>query len=76
MNYPQLGILIFSLSGAWFMNDRRLRVRKWGPVLCLLGQPFWVWSSIATHQWGIFAMSFFYTAMNIRGIYNFWTHRK
>lgn len=68
----QWGILLFSVAGMWLMNDHRPKVRRWGPIFGLCGQPFWMYSTYANHLWGMFAITFLFTAMNLRGIYNFW----
>jgi len=71
----QWGILVFSVTAAYMLNDHRPKMRRWGPVFGLLGQPFWMWSTFAAHQWGIFAMTFIYTGMSIRGFYNMWLRK-
>lgn len=55
---------IFLLSGKKYV--------KWGFVVGLLGQPFWVWTSWDNAQWGIFLVSLWFTFSHGRGIYNHW----
>ena len=54
----QLGIVVFGLS-AMFLVARK---NKWGFVVGLISQPFYIYSSYSKGQWGIFFVSFFYTA--------------
>lgn len=42
---------------------------KWGFVLGLLSQPFYIYTSLVNEQWGIFITSFIYTGSWIFGIY-------
>jgi hypothetical protein len=69
---PQLGIMVFGLSAIWLVNCRGRRWRRWGPIMGLLGQPFWVWTTIAHEQYGVTAMCAVYAAMWGRGIWNNW----
>jgi len=51
---------------------REERLRKWGYLLGLAGQPFWVWSSYAAGQWGILILSVLYFFAWGEGVWNFW----
>ncbi len=42
---------------------------KWGFVIGLCSQPFWIITSYNNEQWGIFLLSLVYTATWIFGIY-------
>lgn len=68
----QYFIFTLSLAAAWLVNDPRPNVRRFGCLFGLAGQPFWIYSAFIAAQWGIFAMSFFYTAMWLRGFYHQW----
>jgi hypothetical protein len=72
----QLGIFLFGMSAVLLVNDHRPGVRRWGPVLGLIAQPFWYYTAWTHEQWGIFASSFFYTASWARGFYNCWIRRE
>ena len=67
---PQIGILLFGCSAIWLIG-RKEEWRKWGYLLGLCGQPFWMWTSIANEQWGIFALTFWYTYSWSQGCWNF-----
>jgi len=63
------GILVaFSLN----MNNR---FSKYGPVLGVIFQPFWFYTTYLDRAWGTFALSFVYLAFYIAGIYNFWLRK-
>jgi hypothetical protein len=53
-------------------GGRREHWRRWGLIVGLMGQPFWFWSSWQHEQWGIFAVSVWYTYAWLQGIWNFW----
>jgi hypothetical protein len=53
------------LSGAvaiWFVDHPNKKRRRLGSLVGLLGQPFWIYSTIEAAQWGMFALTLFYTA--------------
>jgi nicotinamide riboside transporter PnuC len=61
----QVVIFIFG-AGSIILVARK---NKWGFVLGLLAQPFWYITAYVNGQWGIFFVSFVYTASWIYGIY-------
>jgi len=67
----QIGIMIFGASAIWFVG-RKEKWKRWGYILGLIGQPFWIYSSIVNEQWGILIMTLFYTYSWSQGIYNYW----
>ena len=68
----QLGIAIFGVLAIWLSQSQSYEARKWASVAGLVGQPFWFWASATSEQWGIFALSCFYTAAWLRGFYAYW----
>lgn len=68
----QAGIVFFGVIAIWLSQDRRQRVARWSCVFGLCAQPFWYVASYSAGQWGIFAISFLYTAAWLRGFYNHW----
>jgi len=71
----QLGILILSLA-AITMVATTGTLHRWGFVVGLASQPFWIaalWrarSPAGTRMWGMFALSIVYCAIWIFGILN------
>ena len=71
MDLAQLGIMIFGGLAIWFVG-RKERWGRWGYVLGLLSQPFWFWTTIAHQQWGLVAITAFYTYSWAQGAWNHW----
>ena len=69
----QVGIAMFGATAVFLVCQKDARVRRWGPVCGLIGQPFWVWSSIDAGQWGILALTVLYTYSWCCGIRNNWS---
>ena len=71
----QAGIMIFGCSAVWFVG-RREAWRRWGYILGLCSQPFWIWTAIIHQQWGILLLSFWYAYSWAQGVWNFWIHKE
>lgn len=61
-------ILLTGALAIWLVNDPDIRIRRLGAVIGLCGQPFWLWSTWQVGQWGMFALSLFYTVAWVRGL--------
>lgn len=72
----QLFITLFSLSGVGLSMSHSPLARRWSPVLGLLSQPFWLYTTWHGHQWGIFTVSFVYGGIYAWGFWNHWLRRK
>ena len=59
----------------WLVTGKE-RLRKWGPIVGILGQPFWLWATFRSGQWGMFALSVWYTGSWLQGIWNFWLKKE
>lgn len=59
----QIGIPIFSLTGSYLISNKN----KWGNVLCLMAQPFWLYTAAHHQQWGAFFTSVVFTLIWING---------
>ena len=66
--------LLLLLSGAavWLVTSRERKLRLLGCACGLLGQPLWVWSAWRADQWGILALSLWYTWAWARGLVKEW----
>lgn len=62
----QIGIAILGVSAIILVAKKN----KWGFVLGLLSQPFWILTSIINKQWGVFILSIIYVGSWTFGIYN------
>ena len=68
----QIAIFIFGVSSIVLIAKKN----KWGFVLGSLAQPFWYITSFVNQQWGVFFVSFAYTASWILGIYEWFIKDK
>lgn len=68
----QVFLAILSLTAVLCTQDRNATVRKWGPVFGLCSQPFWLYAAWTSQQWGIFVISFVYTAIWCMGVWRQW----
>jgi hypothetical protein len=65
--------LLFLLGGtAIYLVGRTGPGRRYGYLLGLCAQPFWLWESWRAQQWGIFALSLWYTLAWGLGLRNNW----
>lgn len=48
-------------------------VRRYAYIAVACGQPCWLYVTFVSHQWGMFGLSVFYTAMAARGLINTWS---
>ena len=75
MDIVQISILVLGASNAWLLS-RKEKWRRWGYILGMMGQPFWIYSTVQNKQWGIFALALFYIYCWGQGIYNFWIKKE
>lgn len=67
----QTGILVFSALAIWFVS-RPEKWSRWGYIFGMLSQPFWLFETFHQQQWGMFALSIFYTYSWTMGVYYKW----
>jgi hypothetical protein len=67
----QIGIMLFGASAIWLVG-RKESWKRWGYILGMCGQPFWIISSIQNEQWGILIMTLVYAYSWGQGIWNYW----
>ncbi len=67
----QIGITIFGVSAIILVA----RKNKWGFVLGLISQPFWIITSLINKQWGVLLLSIVYVGSWGYGIYE-WFYKK
>lgn len=70
-NLSQVGIMIFGCSAIWLVG-RTEHWRRWGYIFGLLSQPFWFYTAVVHHQWGVVALSCWYSYAWSQGIWNYW----
>ena len=64
----QIIIMVMSCGSIFLLSSKRLF--RWGFVVGLMGQPFWIHTALTHEQWGILAVSLWYTIAHVRGIRN------
>jgi hypothetical protein len=48
------------------------KIQKWGFIVGLSAQPFWIMETFSKEQWGIFLISWWYAFSYCLGIYRYW----
>ena len=71
----QLCIGLFGVTAIYLSQDLRLPYQRWACVFGLVGQVFWFDTMIRAKQWGVVVLCCFYTALWLRGFYNYWIKR-
>lgn len=74
MDLIQWLILILSTTSIWLVA-RTEKWSRWGFIVGLIAQPFWLYSSIKNDQWGIVILTLFYTYSWSMGIYNYFVKK-
>ena len=68
----QAGIMLFGVSAVFVVGLKDKNKARWGYVLGLCGQPFWVYVSLNPFQFGIFILVLMYTFTWANGFRNNW----
>lgn len=68
----QLAIALTGGAAILFTQVKSKWCNQTAPVIGLAGQPFWLYATWASDQYGMFALSVFYTAAWCVGIKNNW----
>lgn len=71
----QLLLFAFSAAAIWLVSCESQRAVRWGFLIGLAGQPFWLVETWQAGQGGIFALSLFYTLAWGRGVIKHWFRR-
>lgn len=68
----QIGIAVLGVTAIWLSQAQNIKARRWSSIFGLAAQPFWFYTTFAAGQWGIFVLTFIYTAAWGRGVYTNW----
>jgi hypothetical protein len=63
-------ILILGASAIYLVSRKERECKLHGFAIGLCSQPFWLYETFAQRQWGMFALSVWYTMVWINGIRN------
>lgn len=66
----QTAILILSAVAIWLLSCKE--AGRWGWIVGLAAQPFWLYETFHAAQWGMFANSIAVTGIYARGLRNHW----
>lgn len=67
----QVFIFIFGASAVWLVG-RTEHWKRWGYISGLCGGPFWLYMAAVDNQWGVFALSLWYSYSWGQGVWNYW----
>jgi len=71
------GVIAFTGTVSIFLTQSKTQEkRKYACLVGLAGQPFWMYATYSTAQWGMFALTILYTLAWTQGIYNNWIKTK
>ncbi len=66
-----LGILLFGCTAVWLIG-RPEPWRRWGYILALFSQPFWLYGAYNGGDWGVFLISCVYAYSWAQGVWFHW----
>lgn len=67
----QIGVAVFGIIAIVLVAKKN----KWGFVIGLISQPFWLLTSFLNEQWGVFLLTVVYVFSWAYGIYE-WFYKK
>lgn len=71
----QFLIAAFGLTSIYFAMGHNPRLRRWAPIIGLMGQPFWAIFAWQSEGWGLAVLVAAYTLVYIEGIRMQWGRR-
>jgi len=75
MDFCQIMILILGAGAVWLVSQKK-SYKKYGYILGLLGQPFWLYTTITNKQLGMFILTLFYIYSWSLGVYNYFIKKE
>ena len=75
MILTQIGIAICGVTAIYLSQDTNPKRQRFACLFGLAGQPFWLWETISSQQWGIAALCVLYTWSWFRGFRAHWLKR-
>lgn len=71
MNKDVLQFILLFLSSVSIWCFAGIKYKRLGFMVGLCSQPFWVYATYESGQWGMLLLSFWYIFNHIRGLYNY-----
>ena len=72
----QIFIALFGLTAVYLTQQSNEHIKRYASIFGLLGQPFWIYATYTTSQWGMFFLTVCYTYAWLVGFYNTWIKPK
>jgi len=61
MMFSQIFIALFGCTAVALTQSSSPVFNRWACIFGLLGQPFWMYATYSSEQWGMFGITFVYT---------------
>lgn len=71
----QVAIALTGAIAVYLSQQSNEDLKKYACILGLMGQPFWFYATYQAEQWGIFALSLFYSYSWFVGFKNNWLNK-
>lgn len=69
----QIAIALLGVGALWCIQQEDSSPwRRWGPVLGLAGQPFWIYTGLVHRQYGMLFINMLYTVVWAAGVWRHW----
>lgn len=68
----QMAIAVTGPVAIWLSQDKRENWRRYACLFGICGQPFWIYATYTAEQWGMLALTGFYTYAWAKGVWNHW----
>lgn len=75
MSILQILLFLFSASAIWLLSSDQPWSDRWGFLVGLAGQPFWIAETYAAEQYAMLTLSLFYTLAWAKGVRKHWFRR-
>lgn len=72
----QVVIAFTGMVAIYLTQQNNESLKKYAPILGLVGQPFWYYTTLLNEQYGIFILTLGYTYLWGMGLYNSWFKRE
>ena len=73
LDHVAQAMLMIATCGSYvFFSRRNGRLWRWGYVVGLIGEPFWLYASWTTGQWGVVGVALWTTVFLAIGLRNNW----
>lgn len=68
----QIAIAFTGTVAIFLTQAKSESLRRYACLVGFAGQPFWMYATLSTEQWGMFSLTVLYTIAWAKGIYIHW----